>query len=131
MPLVRRKKASATNASPSLPPTGRGERKPQTAWGAWVVIAAFLVILGAFTLAVTKYREAGDVATAMGSVTGVIGALVGAYFGIRGTTVAQSQAMEAMARQLKPDGARSEGQPATATDPASAGKEEPPLHSGV
>jgi hypothetical protein len=95
-------KASATNASPSLPPTGRGDRKPQTAWGAWVVvIAAFLVILGAFTLAVTKYREAGDVATAMGSVTGVIGAVVGAYFGIRGTTVAQSQAMEAMARQRR------------------------------
>ncbi len=118
MPLARRKWGSSADASPSVPLTERNGGKPQTAWGAWVVIAAFVAILGAFALAVTKYREAGDVATAMGSITGVIGALVGAYFGIRGTTLAQSKSMEVLAKQLKPDGAHSAGPAETAADPA-------------
>lgn len=62
---------------------------PQTAWGAWVVIAGLLAITAIFVVAVLHYKKASDVATAVGAASGVIGALVGAYFGIRGATLAQ------------------------------------------
>jgi hypothetical protein len=61
-----------------------------------------VAILGVFALAVTHFSKATEVATAVASVSGVIAALVGAYFGIRGTTVAQGQAMEMMAQHFTP-----------------------------
>jgi hypothetical protein len=51
-----------------------------------------LVIL--FVVSVIKYKSAADVTTAMGAVTGVVAALVGAYFGIRGATLNQTAADE-------------------------------------
>jgi hypothetical protein len=59
-----------------------------------VVIAGLVSIVGIFVAAVLTYSAASDVATATASVSGVIAALVGAYFGIRGATLAQKQANE-------------------------------------
>jgi hypothetical protein len=57
-----------------------------------VVIAGLFAIVVVFVVAVLEFSKAADVATAIGSVSGVIAALVGAYFGIRGATLAQSNA---------------------------------------
>jgi len=66
--------------------------KPEPAWGAWVVITGLVAIVVVFGIAVLRYSTAADVTTAVGAVSGVIAALVGAYFGIRGATLAQTNA---------------------------------------
>lgn len=96
-----------------------------------MVIAGLFAIVGIFALAVGEYDKASDVATAVGSVSGVIGALVGAYFGIRGTTVAQAQAMEMMSAHLRPHGEPPPDKAQSATDPASSGSNDPPLQRNV
>src|SRR5438477_199711 len=62
------------------------------AWGAIVVITGLVAIVAVFILAVLQYKTAAEVTTAVGAVSGVIAALVGAYFGIRGATLAQVNA---------------------------------------
>jgi hypothetical protein len=97
---------------PSLPTTvkerqavndtqGNQEHKEQTPWGAVVVLAGIAAIVGIFAIAVTTYGKASDVATAVASVSGVIAALVGAYFGIRGSSLAQGKAMEMVSTEAK------------------------------
>jgi hypothetical protein len=84
--------------SPSTPggstPPGEPESsaKREPAWGAIVVIAGLVAIVAVFVVAVLQYNTAADVTTAVGAVSGVIAALVGAYFGIRGATLAQANA---------------------------------------
>jgi len=83
--------------------------KRQAAWGAWIVIAGLVAIVIIFGASLVRFSKASDVATAVGSVSGVIAALIGAYFGIRGSTVAQAQVIEMMNRQPKsPDGTASD-----------------------
>jgi hypothetical protein len=53
------------------------------------VIAGLLSIVAVFIFAVFQYTTAAEVTTAVGAVSGVIAALVGAYFGIRGASLAQ------------------------------------------
>jgi hypothetical protein len=59
------------------------------------VVAGLAAIVITFGIAVARYDKAADAATALAPVTGVIAALVGAYFGIRGATLAQEKANEA------------------------------------
>jgi hypothetical protein len=92
--------------------------KPQTAWAAWVVIAGLFAITTIFGLSLLRFSKASDVATAIGAVSGVIAALVGAYFGIRGATLAQSQAGEMMAPTGTPPDT---GAPAPTPTPSGAG----------
>jgi hypothetical protein len=102
-------------------------------------MTGLVAIVGIFALAVSEYNKASDVATAVGSVSGVIAALVGAYFGIRGTTVAQAQAMEMMASHLtaRPQATSAKASPArvvpaagraTPAEPSepAPGREDPP-----
>jgi hypothetical protein len=65
--------------------SGRGD----WAWGAIVVIAGLVAIVAVFIFAVLQYKTAAEVTTAIGAVSGVIAALIGAYFGIRGASLAQ------------------------------------------
>jgi hypothetical protein len=51
-------------------------------YGVWVVLAGLLVILVAFIWAVESYAKAADASTALAPVTGVVGTIVGAYFGV-------------------------------------------------
>ena len=60
----------------------------QPAYSFWLVLAAILVVGLGFTGAIIEYDKPKDVATAMGALTGIVGALVGAYFGVRGATYA-------------------------------------------
>jgi hypothetical protein len=75
------------SATASKSPTQ--EREREWAWGAIVVIAGLLSIVAVFIFAVFQYTTAAEVTTAVGAVSGVIAALVGAYFGIRGASLAQ------------------------------------------
>jgi|AntDryMetagUQ889_1029465.scaffolds.fasta_scaffold03528_3 threonine/homoserine/homoserine lactone efflux protein len=59
---------------------GAGEGGRQ---GFWVVVVGLLVVLTAFIVAVLRYEQAAQAATALGPVTAVVGTLVGAYFGVR------------------------------------------------
>lgn len=55
----------------------------KTVLGFWIVIAGLLAVLAVFGLGVWKYSSAADAATAMSAVTGAIGAIVGAFFGVQ------------------------------------------------
>jgi threonine/homoserine/homoserine lactone efflux protein len=68
--------------------------KPEPAWGAIIVMAGLLAIVVIFVVSVLSFDRASDVATATSGVTGVIATLVGAYFGVRGATLATKQAAE-------------------------------------
>ncbi len=68
-------------------------------WGAIVVISGLIAIVVIFVFAIEHYKQASDVATATASVSGVIAALVGAYFGIRGSSMAQEKAENAAAKR--------------------------------
>jgi uncharacterized membrane protein YdcZ (DUF606 family) len=81
--------------------------KPEPAWGAWVVIAGLVAVVAIFVVAVLQYKTAAEVVTAVGAVSGVIAALVGAYFGIRGATLAQTKAEASSAAREKEVGASS------------------------
>jgi phage tail tape-measure protein len=50
--------------------------------GVLVVIAGLVVIFSSFAVALVEYSQAADVSTAMAPITGVVGAIVGAYFGV-------------------------------------------------
>ncbi len=67
-------------------------QKREWAWGATVVIAGLMAIVLVFVVAVIHYKTAAEVTTAVSTVSGVIAALVGAYFGIRGSSLAQTNA---------------------------------------
>ncbi len=84
--------APAAQAGSGSPGTVKAETvKPEPSWGAWVVIAGLVAVVAIFVVAVLHYRTAAEVTTAVGAVSGVIAALVGAYFGIRGATLAQTK----------------------------------------
>jgi hypothetical protein len=68
-------------------------------WGAIVVICGLIAIVIIFVFAIEHYKQASDVATATAGVSGVIAALVGAYFGIRGSWLAQEKAQNAAANR--------------------------------
>jgi hypothetical protein len=75
--------------------------------------------------AIFHYSAAADVVTAVSPVTGVIAALVGAYFGVRGATLAQQKANEGLQSLrapapgvIAPDGTDGGGSPAPAARPS-------------
>jgi hypothetical protein len=79
---------TAKNVAPALP----APEKREPAYGAWVVTAGLTAIVVVFVASVLSFSKASDVASATAGVSGVIAALVGAYFGVRGSTLAQQQA---------------------------------------
>jgi hypothetical protein len=87
------------NAGPSTPRSrrraGRGKDvSEQPAYGFWLVVIALSIVGGGFAVSVIVYDQPKDVATVMGVLTGIVGALVGAYFGVRGATYASLVARE-------------------------------------
>ena len=87
----------------SVPPAAAPAEpvKPEPSWGAWVVIAGLVAVVVIFVVAVLHYKTAAEVTTAVGAVSGVIAALVGAYFGIRGATLAQAKVEASSAAREK------------------------------
>jgi len=79
-----------------------GSNGSTRAWGAIVVVIGIVAVVATFIVAVLHYHTATDVTTALSPTVGVIAALVGAYFGVRGATLAQGQAIQMMQQQQSP-----------------------------
>jgi uncharacterized membrane protein YbhN (UPF0104 family) len=67
-------------------------------YGLWVVFAGLAVILVAFGGALVAFSEAADVSTALAPVTGVVGTIVGAYFGVQAGAAGKDKAEEERAQ---------------------------------
>ena len=65
----------------------------------WVILAGLGAMTAVTVGALIRYADPTAIVTALGPVVGVIGTLVGAYFGMRGSSLAQQHAAQAeMAR---------------------------------
>jgi hypothetical protein len=58
----------------------------------WVILAGLGAMTAVTIGALVRYPDPTAIVTALGPVTGVIGTLVGAYFGLRGSSLAQQHA---------------------------------------
>lgn len=63
----------------------------------WVIMAGLAAMTVVTLAALFRYSNPSAIVTALGPVTGVIGTLVGAYFGLRGSSLAQQHANQAEA----------------------------------
>jgi hypothetical protein len=81
--------ANKVAALPEEPPT---PAKREPAYAMWVVIAGLAAIVAVFVSSLVAFDTAADVTSATAGISGVIAALVGTYFGIRGSSLAQKQA---------------------------------------
>ena len=52
-------------------------------YGFWVVVIGLFIVGIIFVVSILKWSTAADVATAVGSLTGVVGTIIGAFFGIQ------------------------------------------------
>ncbi len=52
-------------------------------YGFWIVLLGLVLVAAVFLAAIAKWSAAQDVAAAVGSVTGIIGTMVGAFFGVQ------------------------------------------------
>jgi len=66
-------------------------------WGAIVVIAGLAVVVSVFFGALAHYADSKDVVAVVGAVTGVVGTIVTAFFGIHATARAASDATQKVA----------------------------------
>lgn len=73
--------------------------RPQSLWGAIVVVVGLLAIIGVFAGAMAKFTDAKEIVAVVGSVTGVVGTIVTAYFGIHATANAGTNATNTVANQ--------------------------------
>lgn len=64
------------------------------AGGLLVTVAGLTVLLVAFLVAVYHYGKAGDVSTALAAITGTIGTVIGAYFGVQAGGAAGNKAAQ-------------------------------------
>src|SRR5262245_58521720 len=69
------------------------QREP--AYGMWVTLAGVAAVTAITIVALIRYDNATSIVTALGPVTAVIGTLIGAYFGLRGSSLAQQNAAAA------------------------------------
>ena len=76
--------------------SGATEATSQTPWGAIVVISGILAVVAVFVVAALHFTTPSDVTGATTATGGVIAALVGSYFGLRGATAAQGMAQDMM-----------------------------------
>ncbi len=89
----------------------------QPAYAMWVVLGGLAAIVVVSAFAILHYASASDAVTALAPVTGIISALVGAYFGLRGASLGQQKAnegVEALARLVPRGGVTTAPLPAAA-----------------
>jgi hypothetical protein len=79
---------------PDAQPTADAPRK-DAPYGMIVVLAGLAAVVLVSLAAMFRFDDATMVVTALGPVTGFIGTLVGAYFGLRGTSLGQQNAAAA------------------------------------
>jgi hypothetical protein len=82
----------------------------------WVILAGLAAMTVVTLAALIRYDQPEAIVTALGPVTGIIGTLVGAYFGLRGSSLAQQHANAAEASRV--EATATAAQPAATTIPA-------------
>jgi hypothetical protein len=81
---------------PSDTPTKAKSSSDEPAYGAIVVVTGVIAVVAVAIVAMLQYpQDATMVVTALGPVVGIIGTLVGAYFGLRGSSLGHAKAAEA------------------------------------
>jgi hypothetical protein len=65
------------------PPADTSPDLARIKYGAWLILAAFVLLGIVFALAVVWFRTAADVSAVIGAVAGVVGTIVGAFFGVQ------------------------------------------------
>ena len=66
------------------------QREP--AYGMWVTLAGVAAVTAITIVALIRFDNATSIVSALGPVIAVIGTLIGAYFGLRGSSLAQQNA---------------------------------------
>jgi hypothetical protein len=91
--------ANTSGETPTTPatPTTAAESTETTRglYGLIVVLAGLLVTLGAFGLALLAFSGSENVSAALAPITGLIGTIVGAYFGVQTGASGKAHAEEA------------------------------------
>jgi hypothetical protein len=97
--------------------------KREPPYGMWVTLAGVAAVTAITIVALIRYDDATSIVTALGPVTAVIGTLVGAYFGLRGSSLAQqnANAAELQRTKLAPPVVSSNGGPPSGGVPAGEG----------
>jgi hypothetical protein len=72
----------AINAAPVANPAPNADLV-RIKYGAWLIAAAFLLLGVVFGLAIWQFSAAADVTAVVGSVTTVVGTIIGAFFGVQ------------------------------------------------
>lgn len=52
-------------------------------YGFWIVVIGLTIVAAVFLVAITKWTAASDVTAVVGSVTGMVGTIIGAFFGVQ------------------------------------------------
>jgi Zn-dependent protease len=67
----------------------------------YVILAGLFATTAVALSSIFHYADATDAVTALGPITGIIGTLVGAYFGLRGASLAQQNAADAETKRAE------------------------------
>lgn len=62
---------------------GNGAANTQAMQGFYVVVVGLLVVLAIYVVAVLRWDSASDVAAVVGSAGGLVGTVIGAFFGVQ------------------------------------------------
>ena len=83
--------------------------KVRISYGFWLIIAGLILILAVVVITVTAFKNAvitnfSDVIAIVTSITGVVGTLTAAFFGVQAAGAGRSQAISALNDQVKSGG---------------------------
>src|SRR5688572_29870199 len=87
---------------------GGNAAKPETAWSFWLVFSAIGWVTAAFLIVMLVYSRldifdkdnAANITAALSSLFGIVGTLVGAYFGIKASAEAQGKVERSQSETL-------------------------------
>ena len=80
MTSVRADQAAPSGPAQNLAPSADLAR---IKYGAWLIGAAFVLLVAVLGIAVSKFTAAADVTAVVGSVAAVVGTIIGAFFGVQ------------------------------------------------
>jgi len=71
---------------------GTASDASKTRYGFFVVVIGFAVVLAALIFSALHYADVKDATAAVGSITGVVGTLAGAFFGVHAGAAGKEKA---------------------------------------
>ena len=74
--------AQALSARPG-PAPGLDVDLARVKYGAWLIVAAFVLLAVVVGIAVSQFKTAADVTAVIASVAAVVGTIIGAFFGVQ------------------------------------------------